>query len=120
MTAVATSNVVVQEPNMIEQVLMVIEEMDPAVIESSKQIEDINLRRDTLAKHMIEKAKDLGVMKTTKSPSTMRERVYDILATKTVNSRKIFLALSMKEDVIKGIKNVDKLIEATKWRIKLA
>jgi hypothetical protein len=57
-------------------------------------------------------------MKSTKKPLTMREKVYNVLATTTADSRKLYLALAMKTDVLDNIKNKAELIEANKWRIK--
>ena len=121
MTATITSPAVAtqkQEPNLIEQVISVIEGLDLKVLESSASIEDIDLRRNEIAKHLIEVASKKSLLKGIKSVSTMREKVYDTLAVKTASSRKMYLALGMKITVIENIKNKDKLIEATKWRIK--
>jgi hypothetical protein len=106
------------EPNAIEEVISVIEMADLNVLESAKQIEDINLRRNTIAEHLIDVAHQNGLMKSTKKPLTMREKVYNVLATTTSDSRKLYLALAMKTDVLDNIKNKAELIEANKWRIK--
>ena len=124
MTATVTSPAVAvqvakkQEPNLIEQVISVIEGLDLKVLESSASIEDIDLRRNEIAKHLIEVATKKSLLKGIKSVSTMREKVYDTLAVKTASSRKMYLALGMKITVIDNLKNKNKLIEITKWRIK--
>lgn len=109
-----------QEPNLIEQVISVIEGADLRVLESSASIENIDLRRNEIAKHLIEVATNKSLLKGIKSVSTMREKVYDTLAVATASSKKMYLALGMKITAIDNLKNKDKLIEVTKWRIKLA
>ena len=111
-------NVIVQEPSQIEEVLKVIENIDLNVLESTKQIEDIELRRNEIGKHLIEVAKNLSLMKGVKSPSTMREKVYDVIAAKTSASKKLFAKFSLNVSILDNVTNLDKLIEATKWKIK--
>jgi hypothetical protein len=113
----ATQNTQV-EKNVIEEVLEVIDLADLNVLESAKQIEDVNLRRNTIAEHLISVAHNSGLLKSVKSPSTMRERVYSVLATKTSDSKKMYLKLGMTKDVLDTVNNVAAVIEANAWRIK--
>ena len=113
----ATQNTQV-EKNVIEEVLEVIDMADLNILESAKQIEDVNLRRNTIAEHLIQVAHNAGLLKSVKSPSTMRERVYSVLATKTSDSKKMYLKLGMTKDILDTATNVAAIIEANAWRIK--
>jgi hypothetical protein len=48
----------------------------------------------------------------------MRERVYSVLATKTSDSKKMYLKLGMTKDILDTATNVAAIIEANAWRIK--
>jgi hypothetical protein len=106
------------EKNVIEELLEVIDNVDLTILESAKQIEDISLRRDTIAQHFIDVAKNLGILKSVKSPSTMREKMYNVLATKTSDSKKMYLKYGATPDILNTCANVDAVIDSTKWKIK--
>lgn len=107
------------EMTLVDEVMAVVSSLDLQVLDDSKQIENIEERREFIGKYMIDVAHNLGLMKRTKSHMTMREKVYLALATHLSGSKKIYSKLGINADVIKTCPNADKLIEATKWKIKL-
>ena len=121
--ATQTTQAPVTTLSQIDEVLMVISNLDMKVVESATQIENINDRRNAIAAHFIDVAKNLKVLTGAKSTSTMREKVYSVLAHNCKASQKMFTKFGMAgkaEKIIKATPNVEKVIEANKWRITLA
>jgi hypothetical protein len=115
----ATATPTAPEMTLIDEVMAVVSSLDLQVLDDSKQIENVEERREFIGKYMIDVAHQLGLMKRTKSHMTMREKVYFALATHLAGSKKIYSKLGINPDVIKTCPNAEKLIEINKWKIKL-